>query len=252
MDWFRWHHGSVTDPKFQLVAKKAGVRLPDVLAVWAFLLERASADQDRGTIGDIDAESLDLLFGMEDGQCAQILEAMAGRGLIAEGRIAAWDKRQPKREREDDTAAERKRRQRERDAEQAAVTPDVTPCHATSRHVTPREEEIREEKEKALSGKPDRADAKEVLEHLNAKTGRAYRAVDSNLRLIDARLKSGATAEQCKAVIDAKVGEWGGKPEMEQYLRPETLFGATKFEQYLGQLGGGGSQPAGGRFAGVK
>ncbi len=21
IDWFRWHHGSVTDPKFQLIAK---------------------------------------------------------------------------------------------------------------------------------------------------------------------------------------------------------------------------------------
>ena len=23
IDWFRWHHGSVTDPKFQLVARKS-------------------------------------------------------------------------------------------------------------------------------------------------------------------------------------------------------------------------------------
>ena len=42
MDWFRWHHGSVTDPKFQLVARRAGASLPDVLAVWAYVLEAAS------------------------------------------------------------------------------------------------------------------------------------------------------------------------------------------------------------------
>ncbi len=43
IDWFRWHHGSVTDPKFQLVAHRAGVRLGDVMVVWAFVLENASA-----------------------------------------------------------------------------------------------------------------------------------------------------------------------------------------------------------------
>lgn len=28
IDWFRWHHGSVTDPKLQLVAGNADVLLP--------------------------------------------------------------------------------------------------------------------------------------------------------------------------------------------------------------------------------
>ncbi len=44
IDWFRWHHGSVTDPKFQLIAKKAGGRVGDVIAVWAALLENGSAN----------------------------------------------------------------------------------------------------------------------------------------------------------------------------------------------------------------
>ena len=30
IDWLRWHHGSTTDPKFALVAKRAGVRTGDV------------------------------------------------------------------------------------------------------------------------------------------------------------------------------------------------------------------------------
>jgi hypothetical protein len=33
-------------------------------------------------------------------------------------------------------------------------------------------------------------------------------------------------------VIDKKCQEWLGDPKMQQYLRPETLFG-TKFEGYL-------------------
>jgi uncharacterized phage protein (TIGR02220 family) len=88
-----------------------------------------------------------------------------------------------------------------------------------------------------MSGKPDDAASKEVLEYLNQATGKSYRAVDTNIKLIRAKLDSGASVDDCKAVIDAKVTEWLGNADMEKYLRPETLFGARKFEQYLGQLG---------------
>lgn len=77
---------------------------------------------------------------------------------------------------------------------------------------------------------------KEVLVHLNQMAGTSYRPVDSNLRLIEARLKEGATVADMKRVIDAKCVEWKGG-SMEKYLRPQTLFNASKFEQYLGALG---------------
>ena len=148
IDWFRWHHGSVNDPKFGLVAKKAGARVGDVIAVWALVLELASANQDRGRVDEIDHETTDFLLGADDGTTARILEAMEGRGLLAEGRIARWDARQPKREREDNTAADRKRAQRARDSAQGGDTPDVTPSHATSHQDTPREEKSREEEKR--------------------------------------------------------------------------------------------------------
>lgn len=108
-----------------------------------------------------------------------------------------------------------------------------------------------------LSGKPD---VLAVLAHLNAKTGRKYEPVDANTRLIAGRLKDGATVEQCKAVIDAKVAKWGADPKMADYLRPKTLFNATNYAQYVGELGaaaagadgdgqGGQSDP---RFRGMK
>lgn len=149
IDWFRWHHGSVNDPKFGLVAKKAGARVGDVIAVWALLLEQASAHADRGTHGAMDCDATDFLLGADEGTTARILAAMAGRGLIGDGRIVRWDERQPKRERTDTTAAERKRAQRERDSQRDDDTngddPAVTPSHAMSHQVTPREEKSREE-----------------------------------------------------------------------------------------------------------
>jgi hypothetical protein len=141
IDWFRWHHGSVNDPKFGLVAKKAGARVGDVITVWALILELASANQDRGLVGDIDDETTDFLLGAEDGTTARIRQAMEGRGLLEQGRVARWESRQPKREREDNTATERKRKQRERDAKDNQGEPG----HDMSRQVTPRGEKRREE-----------------------------------------------------------------------------------------------------------
>lgn len=150
IDWFRWHHGSVTDPKFQVVAKKAGVRLGDVMVVWAFLLEKASADDDRGSIDKIDFETLDFLVGGDDGDAVKILDALTGRGLIDGSRIVNWEKRQPKRERDDDSADRvAKHRAKKRQDELSNAT--VTPSNATQRQETPRGEESREEKNKPSS-----------------------------------------------------------------------------------------------------
>ncbi len=76
----------------------------------------------------------------------------------------------------------------------------------------------------------------EVLDFLNKKAGRAYRAVDTNLKFIIAGLKSGATVDDCRQVIAKKTREWKSNPKMAEYLRPATLFNAEKFEQYLGEL----------------
>ena len=179
MDWFRWHHGSVTDPKFQLVARKAGASVAEVLAVWACLLEAASMAEERGdATSATDFEALDCALGLSDGKAAAIYVRMCERLLIVpeSGRLVAWDKRQPKRERVDDTAADRQRKARgdstavtaaaakkhaERDMAAGfadgvtdGVTPlqatpandnHVTPSHATSHQKQPRGEERREE-----------------------------------------------------------------------------------------------------------
>lgn len=99
----------------------------------------------------------------------------------------------------------------------------------------------REGKEGDIHASPDAAQS--ILQYLNRKAGKAFREVKANLTVIDARLKEGATVDDCKAVIDAKVGQWAADPKMQEYLRPETLFGATKFQQYLGSLN---TQPTGG------
>lgn len=84
------------------------------------------------------------------------------------------------------------------------------------------------------------ADAVSILAYLNEKAGRAYKPLKANTSLIAARLNEGATLAECRAVIDAKAAAWLHDPKMRDYLRPATLFNATKFANYVGELGTSG------------
>jgi len=70
-------------------------------------------------------------------------------------------------------------------------------------------------------------DALKVLSHLNEKTGRKYKLS----KHIEARLKDGATVEDCKKVIDAKIADpyFIKNPK---YLNPVTLFRPGNFDKY--------------------
>lgn len=77
---------------------------------------------------------------------------------------------------------------------------------------------------------------KEVIDYLNQKAGTKYRATTAaTKRLVGARLKEGFTVDDCKKVIDNKVADWLADEKMKNYLRPNTLFQASKFESYLNE-----------------
>ena len=72
----------------------------------------------------------------------------------------------------------------------------------------------------------------EIVDYLNEKAHKKYRSNNkTTIRHINARLKEGRTLSDFKQVIDNRCATWLGT-DMEQYLRPETLFG-SKFENYL-------------------
>ena len=81
-------------------------------------------------------------------------------------------------------------------------------------------------------------DCLNVLLYLNQKAKTHFRNTDSNLRFIKARMESGATYEEMCKVIDRQIEAWQGTA-MEKYLRPETLFNATKFETYYNSIKSG-------------
>lgn len=93
-----------------------------------------------------------------------------------------------------------------------------------------------EVKEEAKDGyKKDKqfaSECAEIIEYLNSKVGTHYRNVDSNNKYISGRLRDGFTVQDCKDVIDKKCAEWMGS-DMQQFLRPKTLFAPSNFEGYL-------------------
>lgn len=73
----------------------------------------------------------------------------------------------------------------------------------------------------------------EIVTYLNSKTGKAFSdGTKETRRYIKARFAEGRTLEDFKKVIDNMTSKWSADPKMQDYLRPQTLFG-TKFEAYL-------------------
>jgi len=75
---------------------------------------------------------------------------------------------------------------------------------------------------------------KRVIDLLNSLTGSKYRAsTKSHSANISGRLNEGHSVDDLLDVVRFKCGEWLHDPKMAQYLRPETLFQAGKFNGYL-------------------
>jgi hypothetical protein len=130
MEWFRWYKGTVTDAKFAGIARRVKQPKAIIVAVWAMLLESASEGEgdERGTI----KHSVDDIAGcldLDTEVVETVLNEMGGRGMLAAGRMTAWDRRQFK----SDDVSSRVRSHRER---KRGGNGDETPRNVT---VTPPE-----------------------------------------------------------------------------------------------------------------
>lgn len=149
MDWCRWHNGTATDAKWRVVSRRAGLPSHMIVAVWAALIELANQGKVRGTIDNLDPEVIAAGLDMEPDQVETIVQAMQGK-VLSGLQLTGWEKRNPKRERED-SSRERVRKHRS----------DVTPGNANGGHVTPRnaakrpERKKEREKEKAAARESD-------------------------------------------------------------------------------------------------
>lgn len=94
-------------------------------------------------------------------------------------------------------------------------------------------------KRKKSSGKKPENKNKQIIEliihDLNEKSGKNYKYCESNVDIIDPRLKEGRKPEDFFHINTVKCQEWLNT-EKAMYIRPETLYAKKHFESYLNQM----------------
>ncbi|HET8688991.1 MAG TPA: conserved phage C-terminal domain-containing protein [Methanosarcina sp.] len=208
--WFRMYSEFMHDPKVQMLSEQDQRRLVMILCM------RCNSDV---TLQD---NHVTFTLRISNEEWMRSKNVFIQSGFIDEqNNVLNWDKRQFI---SDSSAA--------RVAKHRALHKQV---NVTQRNVTvtsPEQNRTEQKHKKPSSSMPD---VLEVLEYLNEKASRNYKPVDANAKFIIARFNEGATVDDLKRVIDAKVKEWGNDAKWSKYLRPATLFNAEKFAQYSGE-----------------
>lgn len=74
-----------------------------------------------------------------------------------------------------------------------------------------------------------------IIEYLNKKAEKNFKTdTKATINIIKKRINEGYALEDFKKVIDIKTSKWKTDPKMNEFLRPETLFG-NKFDGYLNE-----------------
>lgn len=111
------------------------------------------------------------------------------------------------------------------------TTEETVQQRATNEPLTTNEEVKKGKKER--NKKNNDVEAEGILTYLNEKTGRHFQAVDTTLSHIRNRLGEVAwDVEGVKRMIDHQCERWNGT-DMQEYLRPSTLFRKEKFHEYF-------------------
>ena len=77
-------------------------------------------------------------------------------------------------------------------------------------------------------------DVKSVVDQMNAILNSKYKSsTKSHAQNISARLDEGHSMDDLIMVVKDRLVAWGNDPKMAQYLRPQTMFQAGKFNGYL-------------------
>lgn len=199
------------DPKVQMMTEAMQRRL-----VMLFCFRSSNGNET------LHETEIAFLMRVSSSELAETKQLFIAKGFInSEWDVLNWNKRQYV---SDSSSA---RVSKHRDKVKRMCNVSVTPPDTDTDTDT--------EKDKDIVVKDDIAKIpfREIVEHLNLKTGMSFRASTKQTQtLIRARWKEGFKLDDFKKVIDRMYDAWGADSKMMQYLRPITLFG-TKFEGYL-------------------
>ena len=242
--WLKLDTGILDDEKIELIRQ-----LPEgdtLFTLWVGLLCLAMKKETDALYIATDVpynpEHLSTIFNIPIDTVRLGLEAFIRYDMLAlqdDGALVianlAEHQAMDKLDRQKKLTADRVRRYRQRKKE--SVTRYAVTCNSTEE-----EEEREEEQEKSIvrlkphGTKVARDATFNVITLLNEKAGTSFRpdgagSIDKVKRL----LKKGYTLEQMRKVVAIKALKWKGDEKMRDYLRPSTLFGPEKFDDYLGE-----------------
>lgn len=224
MDWFRSWHGAPTDPKWLLIAKRSETQAGVVSAiVWALFDFASQNAADRGSVEAFDAETYAAFSGFDEDAIKRVIECLKEKKLIIDGHLAAWEKRQTKRE--DNSTL---RVQKHRNAMKRSVTLE------TAREEKIRIEEVKKEqpREAALSVDPNEFNIFWDLWPNKVGKPAALKALAS------ARKRGGMFGE----IMDGVRSYIRDKPPDRPWLNPATFLNQNRWEDRPAQVQNAKSQ----------
>jgi len=245
LPWFRCYASIIDDEKIRLLAFEDRWHFVAILAC------KAQGILDTQDDDSILRRKVAVKLGLQVRELEEAARRLAEIDLICEDTLQpiAWDRRQYV----SDFSTERVRQYRERQAKKRDETlqkrsagVSVTPPDTDTESETDTDTEKKDDPNGSLSGKSptsriSAADVDHVLDYLNARAGTAYKRVNGdgkeskNAKLVRQRIKEHGMGALL-AVVDAKCDAWLCSDKMRPYLRPATLFGAEKCEQYVGEV----------------
>ncbi len=123
--WYRAYEGTCADPKLHEAAEVAGVSRSVVIAVWHLLLESCASENGVGEY-EIPPRRVAVVLGESTATIETVLSALGEVGLINDGCVPNWGKRQFISDR-DPTNAERQARFRANRKTPTATVTNETP-----------------------------------------------------------------------------------------------------------------------------
>lgn len=234
MKWFKHQSDANMNAKLQEIIFDHGI---EGYGLYWYCLELVAQNVTSDNLTfelEHDARIIGRNIGMPANRVEEIMKAFIANDLFSasEGRIQCLKLAQ----RCDDFTAKAVRRNGVKNLSNQQLR--QTPTNSDKVHL---EEEYRRKKiedrkeDRKEDSLPDcSGDALMVINGMNEILGSKYRAsTKSHIQNINARLSDGHSVEDLLKVVKAKLDEWGKDPKMSQYLRPQTLFQAGKFDGYL-------------------
>ncbi len=179
-----------------------------------------------------DARIIGRNIGMPANRVEEIMKAFISNDLFSasEGRIQCLKLAQ----RCDDFTAKAVRRNgvKPLSIQYVGVSPSKSDFIPLEEEDRSKKKKIEEEENNSLSSCND--DVKSVVDQMNGILNSKYKpSTKSHAQNISARLDEGHTIDDLVLVVKDRLTAWGNDPKMAQYLRPQTIFQAGKFNGYL-------------------